>query len=74
MSNMTKNVLLIGGTAVATTIAIDLFTGGAVRAAFNEKMDSWRNTGAGSAVADGAAAAAEAVSNGAAAVADAING
>lgn len=65
MSSTMKTVLLVGGTAIATTVAIDLLTGGAVRAVISEKMAGLRS---------GAADAADAVSEGAANLADGLAG
>lgn len=67
MSNGMKTALIIGGTVVTTTVALDLLTGGAVRAAISEKMSCL--TGGAS---EAAEAVADAVSDGAEAVADAV--
>lgn len=73
MNQTLKTALIVGGTAVATTVAIDLMTGGAVRALISDKMSAMQEHGA-AAAADAASSMAEAVSNGAAAVEDAVAG
>ena len=76
MNQTMKTVLLVGGTAVATTIVIDLLTNGAVRTAFSEKMAAM-NMGAkngAEAVADAASNAATAVADGVTAAAEAVTG
>lgn len=76
MNQTLKTALIVGGTAVATTVAIDLMTGGAVRALISDKMSAMQEHGAAAAdaAADAASSMAEAVSNGAAAVVDAVAG
>lgn len=76
MNQTMKTVLLVGGTAVATTVVIDLLTGGAVRAAFSEKMAAFNSgaKGGAEAVAEAASDAVNAVADGVATAAGAVAG
>lgn len=59
MSNTMKTVLLVGGTALATGVVLDIMTEGAVRAAVCDKVNGIMHSGS-EAVADAAQGVADA--------------